>query len=373
MRKVIVEDWNGYGMEEFRTIAEEILLPLVKKDVVISVPHQYSHASRRGGNFYIWIWSTLDNNDSRTQDIPRKIWGIEVDCRDAGFKPSGKGVPILDDNNYAVAELVNGNNLYIHHDICNNGTQSESDIFRRLLKETVKQIVLSLPKGEFALRKKNFKAEQLKASRKLYVEVCTGRHDRVLKDTAAAIKNTEQEVTKIQKSLVSNTRLLDENRRKLKQLKAMRPDKKLYSKEFDKILAMPDVKEVIISGQKISVFTKRIYIAHGRTLRDIGNFRIDIFSDNGYIKFYNLTRRSKNEDGGEYENCHHPHVNCDGDPCLGNIEEAVPALIAEYQFAVVTILAIQYLQSYFEEDCYSKVENWPLKKERGRKKDVATA
>ena len=135
---VITKNWNGHNQNKFKEIAEKLLLHIVQKNIIISVPHNKVVKPLEDGDFNIFIWSSPVKTVKRT--APSHAFGIEITYKNDTFTPSGKGVPIIDDvKGYAVAEIV-GNNLYIHHDICEYGYDREVKLFSKILKETIKLI-----------------------------------------------------------------------------------------------------------------------------------------------------------------------------------------------------------------------------------------
>jgi hypothetical protein len=70
---------------------------------------------------------------------------------------------------------------------------------------------------------------------------------------------------------------------------------------------------------------------------------------------------------------HHPHIEAYGVPCLGNIQEVLPHMIAEHKYAAAVSVCIQYLKSYECSDQYrpySEIFNWPVaKKKKGGKRN----
>jgi hypothetical protein len=128
-------EWNGYQRELFVQTAKRILLPVVKKDIVISIPHGDHALPANDGKFHIFIWSTPTGE--QTSMVPTFIWGIPVNCRDTGMAYCGSGLNIVDSaTDWSVAELI-GDNLYVHHDLVHRGTPEEIQIFERLLQEVV--------------------------------------------------------------------------------------------------------------------------------------------------------------------------------------------------------------------------------------------
>ena len=72
---------------------------------------------------------------------------------------------------------------------------------------------------------------------------------------------------------------------------------------------------------------------------------------------YNLTRKINDK--------HHPHVDSDGVPCLGNIAKAIPDYMAGYEFSVVAMLCIEFLKTADPNDGWgATVKDWPVIKNK---------
>ncbi|MDD5290131.1 MAG: hypothetical protein PHT40_02965 [Patescibacteria group bacterium] len=163
--QVKIKDWNGEGSSRFRKLAKEILLPKIGTEIVISVPHRKHTSPAEGDVFHIRIWSApSESGDTETQ-TPEKIWGTRVACDDESFAPSGQGI-VIRDKRYAVAELVGENTLYIFHDLCHYGRESELTIFRKILEAVVAPEVFSQLK-RFRRPVKAVEPEKKKDSKKL--------------------------------------------------------------------------------------------------------------------------------------------------------------------------------------------------------------
>ena len=65
--------WDGQNQKNFTQVVEEILVPAVRTDVVMSVPHGKSVAPVSDGKFHILIWSAPAGQASATP--PRKNVG----------------------------------------------------------------------------------------------------------------------------------------------------------------------------------------------------------------------------------------------------------------------------------------------------------
>jgi hypothetical protein len=228
----------------------------------------------------------------------------------------------------------------------------------KLLERTLPQVITDKRKLKKLLEER--RKTELERTKAAWIDECSKRFERTLRGTKEAIQKSESLIQEYQRKLVEEIRRLNGQRRKLEQLKRTRPEaEKRYSKEFDKLLEVPHVTRVAVESGKINVFTDTLYIEHDSKRYEMGKYRIEIYTDggNGGVRMYNLTRRV---DGYNSE-MHHPHVFPDGRPCLGNIQEAIPQLLGEYEYAVVTILCMQYLQSVnVNDDAGKYIEKWPL-------------
>lgn len=121
--------------------------------------------------------------------------------------------------------------------------------------------------------------------------------------------------------------------------------------ELEHVLAMPHVIGIKFRNC-LEVYTDTIYIAHGRVKYNIGAFKIMIDFQRGYVKFENLT----NPNLGVSE---HPHIS-GGNPCFGNISEAVARMMGSEQLEMLVTVLIQFLESYDSQSPYSRIENWPV-------------
>jgi hypothetical protein len=341
--KVSIRSWDGEGKSGFVRAIEEILLPYLKVDVELAVPHGKSLKATDDGKFHIRIWSSPKGE--RTASPPEVIWGIKTGCMDEGYRPTGKGIAIIDPaSGWAVAELVGGNNLYVHHDICHYGTDNELSVFRRLLEETVAALTLS--PEERALRVRMIAEAKLAKNREAYVRECSKRFDKTLDNSKKAVRNGHKEIDSLQQELVRLIRETAGAERKVEQMEASKTvQESHYLKEFESLTRVPGVEDVQVEEGIIKVFTDHICLQPSgyAEIFDIGKFRIDIYTagNNGGIRFYNITSKGN----GEKFNIHHPHVDASGQACLGNIKELVATLIGEYEYSALAQLAIQFLKS----------------------------
>jgi hypothetical protein len=117
----------------------------------------------------------------------------------------------------------------------------------------------------------------------------------------------------------------------------------------------------------MAVFTETIIMTHKNLAFEIGEFRIDIDLSGKGMRFFNLTH-PKPDKKCELQ---HPNVWPDGIPCLGNIKEAIPPLIAQREMATVVVLSLQYLETLNLEDARTrrKFFYWPMVGESEEERD----
>ncbi len=259
---------------------------------------------------------------------------------------------------HLVAHYVTGG-LYIR--ISNLGGCPERGVYKlaeELICELLPLVIERDPKKVAALLDQIREAER-KKSREEWARACSKRFEVTVGDTRRKIKAARAAYEEAQREVVEQIRICDGQERKLEQLEATRPQIiERYAAEFDKLFDLPHITAVKVEDNVISVFTDRIYVEQGGSTYDIGNFRIDIYTDgsNGGVRMFNLTRRVN----GSKEKMHAPHVFPNGEPCLGNLKEAIPQYIGAYEYSVVAMLAIQYLQSVNVDDMAGKyIDSWP--------------
>lgn len=369
--EVKIENWDGKDSNAFKKITERILLPIIKKNITISVPHGCTISPKTGDDhFYIWIWSSPEGK--RYDSVPEKMWERNVACRDDGFLPSGQGISIEDkDTGWTVAEIV-GDNLYIHHDICHYGKDSEKEIFSIILEKVVEELTLSEEEKEEKVKERIQKSLEL--SRKLYIKECSKRFQKTLQYTKEKISGGESAVKKLQKDLVRNIREVVEAYKRLNQLQLCENSElDEYGLEFDKLRTVKGVKDVLVGDGVIKIFTNTLYCTDPRTniLHEIGTFRIEIYTDGSgdAVRWFNLTRQVRGYDDRKMQA---PHVFPEGKACMGNTKEIFPELIANYEFAAVAMVAIQFVESVNVHDDAGKfIDRWPKASVRKEERENA--
>jgi hypothetical protein len=204
------------------------------------------------------------------------------------------------------------------------------------------------------------RADPSEVLRKQYVELCKGRGGGQIVRLETQVREQEARIVAIQQQLVGAVRELNaaSEALTLAQQKANTMGV-FFEQEFDKMVDHPDIEKIEVVNGALKIYTGRITITHDSKVYDIGKFKIELYVDgrNGCVSMRNLTHRVDSAD--------HPHVMHEK-PCLGNIREALPELIAQWQFPAAVSLCIQFLKSYTASDGgrpYINIERWPLFKE----------
>lgn len=375
--KVEINEWSGAGdSDSFSEIAKEILAPLLQ-NIYISVPHGNMSRLRNDDSFKIQIWSTaMLGEGAEKVDVPAKIYGVQVDCRDRGFGPSNsdKSIKVFycPHSGYAVAELFENNNLFIHYDICHHGTRRELEIFKILLRNVFDWITIEnyeIPTEKILKEIEEIQIDGSK-NRELFVNALySSDFDDATNKLLKSIDSDKKAVTTCQHALKE---ALAEKQRAFSVLEhtSMNEQKtiEIYEKEFDKLLSVPGVLGIDISDGKICVYTKMIRITYRDIVYRIGKFRIEIPTEGDVkgLKFFNLTNNGEGPgrtnprgfDANSEFNRHHPHVKSSGHACLGNIGEAMMEYISSYQYSVVIILAIKFLETVEYDDSAGRGILW---------------
>jgi len=335
------------------------LLPVVKSafdnfnlNMILSNPHGDKKLPVSVGNdsyLYVHFYSA-PSLSKKTKMY--KVFGIPLDDNQSyAVKPSNTGVQIKDDEGLVVAEYVN-NNLYILFDLPHGRTDSVTELFARIMR------AYFALKGKTVSELINFYQGIRKpmniSSRDEFVRACSKLYEKNISSMEQSAREYDKVIDEYNSKLIQSRREREILLMKLEPLRSSNEARKKWADtEYDTLLKSPHVKDVMVSGKTIHVFTDMIKIDYGGRTYDMGEFRIDIHTDgdNSGVKAYNLTKTI----GGSL---YHPHVRKTGDCCLGNISSGVTKLLAEYQYVVLAQLMVTFLQSYNPESAYGAISNW---------------
>ena len=136
-----------------------------------------------------------------------------------------------------------------------------------------------------------------------------------------------------------------------------------FAEQFDRLLAVPHVKAARVTTGAILVYTDTICATDPRTGlgHELGEFLIVIRTDGADdgVHWFNSTRRVRTIHPG----MNAPRVYADGTCCVDEIKETLLELIAQFEFATVAELAIQFVETLSNDELSKHIDRWPLAKE----------
>lgn len=131
---VFTTQWNGFNEQFFKEITETILLPSIKQNITLYVPHGISHLLFDDSNFHIHLWGNITGKFIKNF-TPSRMFNTLVCCNSDALAPSKKGVALIDvTTNYVVAEIYK-RELFILHDICHTGKEEELVLYSIILNK----------------------------------------------------------------------------------------------------------------------------------------------------------------------------------------------------------------------------------------------
>jgi len=379
------EDLNDYAtqvrviqynnMEHYRDM-EPVLkeyTELLGLKIRISNPHssEIPVAIGRDDTLFIWCWAIpkiRGRYDGGAATKIKSCFGIRLaGGQSDGITPTGVGVPMVDGDGNTVAEVID-NNIFVLFDLPH---APAAEPLRAIL-ESYCQTMLGVDKADIAekmtLKREEALAKEAEHSRDNYINACANRLGSEKERASKAIKEHNAEIADYQKRLVETYRKRDEDMARVMALEAIDGGENTkYGAEYDALAEVEKVKRVIVRDGMVQVYTDNIYINYDGKTYDIGEFRIDI-GTNGELHAINLTRTISGKA--------HPHIDSNGWICLGNVSSGIAELIANYEFAVVAQIMIQFLCTFNAGPHYS-VRGFPVvelpEEEKDKKEDKSEA
>ena len=342
---VSVDFWDGGKDRALFLKALEVLLPYVKRNIVLTVPHGQLHEPSDDLNFHVYLWSGYKKSKV---PVPEKIFGIPVGCKSHPniFTAGDKG-EVIKDGDYAVAELV-GKNLFIFHDICHHTSEDELKMFKIILDKVI-DLKLPVPPT----------AEEVAAeNRKSFTEYCMGTLDNRIQSIQSTVSANSSEVDKLKRALVEKSRILYSSESALRELVGSKDSQRSkFNEEYEDILKIKHVLDLKIGRQVLKVFTDILTCKDKDNVEhELGRFEIDIHFD-GAIKFFNKTRQVN----AYSPKMHAPNVGEDGIPLVDKFSTAVPDLLGNMKYKDLIRMVIAYVSTYdrSSETVWGKLKEWP--------------
>lgn len=296
------------------------------------------------------VFSTVGNDT---------LFGIKLPGKGEGFYPTGKGLPLFSPEGVIYGELLD-DNLYLYATPLVKGNRAESELFCRMLHEAMPLVSLQWQVAQ--------ETQVDQSHRHLLCQ----RVEMLLNDAGQAEKREELEATaadfdNAQEDFAGALRTLIAEQTDLARLDNY--PKEALGREFDQLLAIKKVEDVEVTKTRIIVKTDTIYCRDPRSgiKHEIGKFDIFIRTepdeDQEVIRWMNRTRTVNT--GGQ-STMHAPHVAAHGRACLGNVQDTIPMLINQREFASVIEVAIAFVESVNVNDSWGKhIDMWPRAADQG--------
>jgi hypothetical protein len=328
---------SGRKLKVMAALVQEILAPVVRSNVTIHECDGRIAQPIEDGNFHIFLYSSATGFPCL--DSPETILGFRLLRTEKPFAPSGFGASVVDDNGFIIGEVI-GRNLFLHMHIMHFGSKSEAALLARLLTHVCDCGVIDSDEETIT-----------HMVRQQFVSECLRQFALNSGSDASA-----GETARAQSGFHDQLHALLHEELNLFQLKAA-PEEEI-GREFDELTNFPNVVALDVDGSKIIVTTDNLYCVHPQThvKYDIGAFKIHINTGSNTVQWFNQTRRV---DGGHHR-MNAPHVNGDGNACLGNTAEVFPQLIKKRELTSVVQLAIAFVESVNVKDTWGKhIGAWP--------------
>lgn len=324
------------------SLAKDILLPTVRKNIVVRNSRGMNEPVIHDGQFYLYF--NASPMGSACIQTPDRLWGYRLLKRGMAFAPSAEGLPVADDSGFIVGELI-GDNFYLHQEYIFYGCKAEAALLARLMLQVRDEMACEDCGTDGAIKKRVLDHFQKECARQ--VSGSGGQTARV----------AQADVTKAQsdyRDLLKGTRLEEINLMRLQSA----PNEEL-GREYDELLKLHNVVDVTVTNDVIIVKTKTLYCVHPKTHQkhEIGAFEIHISTHYSSVKWFNKTRTVR----GGHSAMNAPHVDENGNACFGNTKDLFPMLIGKREFASVVQLAIAFVESVNLDDNWGKfIVNWPV-------------
>lgn len=318
--------WKGKNQEGLKRVVSSILMPFLRKDIVVANPNA-AVAPVEDGKFYVQIFSTAEHTTNAK--TPKSIWGIPVECAaDGAWSASGKGHVFYDGNN-VVAELV-GNNLYIMHNLAKFGTARDELLLAVILERVIERMQFEQSAAQ---------AERLFVDIGAGYLIASGETDK----TAAELQDEARE---LKKELKKKIKAAASEELKLLRNERLSTDD-IFAAEYDALLKVPKVKDVEVVNGDIIVSTELLFARNPGTgnMHEIGEFKIYLSPSATAPRWMNQTRQVVSCTADNGKPMQGVHIWNSGNACLGNTAEIFKGLFQQREWALAAQIAIEFAES----------------------------
>lgn len=368
---VTVKLWESRsGKRSFIAVTKEFSQAFGPKPIWIHnyCDHGGRHEPINDGRLHICIW-TASKDYETNHEAPEQLFGekLVTDGLPTIKSIDGVGCVLVDEGGVEFGQMVD-DTVYLFYPLTDDdypfkwAGKGPSALYRRMLEEVV--FYRTATKEQLEERVRAIGERNKARFQESYARLCTRRVDQMIGNSRNAIERNPNKVREYQQLIVQLVRESAEAQTRIDYLVNNREEAaKRYVNDFDKLFDSPKVVDVRVNGDRIQVFTKTLYCVDPRSnlTHEIGAFRIDIHI-NGGVRWHNLTRTVN----GHWSGCQAPHINSNGEACLGNMEEVIPQLTADYEFAALAMVCIQFVESVNVNDSAGQyINRWPVAAEKG--------
>lgn len=135
-----------------------------------------------------------------------------------------------------------------------------------------------------------------------------------------------------------------------------------FAEQFERLSQVEKVKAVRVTNGALLVYTDLLKATDQLTgvEHDLGEFLIVIRTDgtDDGVRWFNRTRRVRTL----YSGMNAPRIYSDGSALADEIKETLIELIAQFEFATVAELAIEFAESLSDDELSKHIDKWPVAK-----------
>lgn len=350
-------DLGSIDRTEWPKALKSVLIPVIKRDILIEVPHGEFGAIQHNtveNLFKIHVWGSPEPRVDGTPSYrpPTVLWGRRLPTTDSmDASPWTEGVNVVSPESPADKPIAcfDENNLYIYADLVHRDSPEEVFIFTEIIKYVAEHYAEA-----------KAKVADPSVLRNSYVALVEKRKTLQVRELTNELEGVRNRMLELNREVVQQIR---EEKRVLKDLSVLDSDDAYntarFTAEYDRLLANPLIDMVRIVNGNLIVRTKTLCVTDPRTSieHEVGRMQIQLDIKRYNVVVTNLDRQIH----GLQSNMHGPHVFANGRMCLGNMEEVLPKLVAGYQLADAIELVVAILQTCNVDDpAGKKVNCWPL-------------
>lgn len=327
------EDFRGQGKDHFLSLVQHILSQTVQKPIELYVPHHTRRAERTtGGTFQIYVWSAPETGGGHcTSNVPEKMWGHYVGCRDESFNYTGHGIALTHEG-YTWGELSK-HSLYIYQDIVDRHTVDDLCIFAYMLKQAAELYASTdWSKIDEIKEEERLRAEQevIRRMAKRTADRARKRAARTIKDLEAAIKTKQEEWFELNNQVaVAKADLTEEGIE----------DK--FLGEFNRLKDFEQIETARFEGNTLIVTTKPLNSHDRRNGNDYHLGPIEMkMSFGGYTSVY-MKSLNKGRNRRTLPHCSEGA----GEVCLGNISKELNSYTSNFEMLAAVSMMLSFIQN----------------------------